>query len=130
LLGIENLLQPFPLFLVVVATLIGFLGGALPGISGTMLIVLFLPLSYSLDPIPAMILLTSIYASSVFSGLISAILFRTPGTPEGVCTTLDGYPMAQKGKAGQALGIGIFCSGVGGIIGTLFLIFCTPLLSA
>ena len=128
-MGAQNMLQPLNLFILVAATLIGFLGGALPGISGTMMVILFLPLSYAMDPIPAFILLTTVYSISVFSGLISAILFRTPGTPEAVATVFDGYPMAQKGKAGQALGIGIFCSAIGGIIGCLFLIFLTPPLS-
>ncbi|MEN2769029.1 tripartite tricarboxylate transporter permease [Ornithinibacillus xuwenensis] len=130
LLGIENMFQPIPLLILFAATLIGFLGGALPGISGTMLVIILLPISYGLDAIPAFILLTTIYASSVFSGLISAILFRTPGTPEAVATVLDGYPMAQKGKAGQALGIGIFSSVTGGTLGVLCLIFLTPLLAS
>ncbi|WP_181350843.1 tripartite tricarboxylate transporter permease [Thalassobacillus sp. CUG 92003] len=130
LLGLDNLLQPIHLLILLVAMMIGLLGGALPGISGTMLVIILLPVSYGLDTISAFILLTTIYASSVFSGLISAILFRTPGTPEAVATVLDGYPMAQKGKPGQALGIGILSSATGGIIGTLFLIFLTPLLAA
>ncbi|WP_096190379.1 tripartite tricarboxylate transporter permease [Evansella halocellulosilytica] len=129
LLGIENILQPMHLIILILAMMIGFLGGALPGISGTMLVIILLPISYGLGAIPAFILLTTIYASSVFSGLISAIMFRTPGTPEAVATVLDGYPMAQK-KPGQALGIGIFSSAAGGIIGTLFLIFLTPLLAS
>lgn len=130
LIGLSNLMQPFNFFVFVGATVIGFLGGALPGISGTMMIILFLPFSYSMGPIPAFILLTTVYAASVFSGLISAILFRTPGTPEAVATVFDGYPMSQQGKTGQALGIGIFCSVAGGIIGSLFLIFLTPLLAS
>ncbi|MFD2043561.1 tripartite tricarboxylate transporter permease [Ornithinibacillus salinisoli] len=130
LMGLENLLQPIPLLILFAATLIGFLGGALPGISGTMLVIILLPISYGLDAIPAFILLTTIYASSVFSGLISAVLFRTPGTPEAVATVLDGYPMAQKGKPGQALGIGILSSVTGGVFGTLCLIFLTPLLAS
>ncbi|WP_047982716.1 tripartite tricarboxylate transporter permease [Ornithinibacillus contaminans] len=130
LLGIENMFQPIPLLILIAATLIGFLGGALPGISGTMLVIILLPISYGLDAIPAFILLTTIYASSVFSGLISAVLFRTPGTPEAVATVLDGYPMAQKGKAGQALGIGIFSSVTGGTLGVLCLMFLTPLLAS
>ncbi|MDW0111152.1 tripartite tricarboxylate transporter permease [Sporosarcina aquimarina] len=130
LMGLDNLFEPMHLLILFAATLIGFLGGALPGISGTMLVIILLPISYGLDSISALILLTTIYASSVFSGMISAILFRTPGTPEAVATVLDGYPMAQKGKAGQALGIGIFSSVTGGIVGALFLIFLTPVLAA
>lgn len=129
-LGLENLLQPINLLILVAALTVGFLGGALPGISGTMLVIILLPISYGLGAIPAFILLTTIYAASVFSGLISAILFRTPGTPEAVATVLDGYPMTQQGKPGQALGIGILSSSVGGVIGTLFLIFLTPLLAS
>jgi putative tricarboxylic transport membrane protein len=129
LLGLENLFQPIPLLILFAATFIGFLGGALPGISGTMLVIILLPISYGLDAIPAFILLTTIYASSVFSGLISAILFRTPGTPEAVATVLDGYPMAQKGKPGQALGIGILSSVTGGTFGAICLMLLTPILA-
>lgn len=130
LMGFQNLLNPTYFLIFIGATVIGFLGGALPGISGTMMIILFLPLSYVMKPIAAFILLTTVYAASVFSGLISAILFRTPGTPEAVATVFDGYPMSQNGKTGEALGIGIMSSVFGGIIGTLFLIFLTPPLSS
>ncbi|MBD1382875.1 tripartite tricarboxylate transporter permease [Metabacillus arenae] len=127
--GLSSVLQPVNLLILVVATLIGFLGGAIPGISGTMLVIILLPITYTMDPAAAFLLLTAIYASSVFSGSISAILFRTPGTPEAIATVFDGYPMAQKGQAGTALGVSIFSSAIGGLIGTIFLIFLTPLLA-
>ncbi|SFB01626.1 putative tricarboxylic transport membrane protein [Lentibacillus halodurans] len=130
LMGIDNLFEPLHILILLLAMMIGFLGGALPGISGTMLVIILLPVSYGLDTISAFILLTTIYAASVFSGLISAILFRTPGTPEAVATVFDGYPMTEKGKPGQALGIGILSSATGGVIGTLFLIFLTPILAS
>lgn len=127
--GFSNVFEPGNLMILLIATMVGFLGGAIPGISGTMLVILALPITYTMEPIAAFLLLSAIYVSSVFSGSISAILFRTPGTPEAIATVYDGYPMAQKGQAGRALGVAIFSSGIGGIIGTVFLIFLTPVLA-
>ncbi len=128
--GISNILQPMHLLILFAGVMLGFIGGGIPGISGTMLVIILLPVTYAMDPIPAFLLLTSIYATSVFSGAISAILFRTPGTPEAVATVFDGYPMAQKGEGGKALGIAIFSSAIGGVFGTIILIFLTPLLAS
>lgn len=129
LMGFISVIQPINLFMLFLAVVIGFVGGAIPGISGVMLVVILLPITYGMDATPVFLLLTSIYAAAGFSGLISAILFRTPGTPEAMATVLDGYPMAQKGLAGQALGVGLLSSALGGLIGTLFLIFLTPFLA-
>lgn len=128
--GIETVFQPINILILFLAVFIGFLGGALPGISGTMLVILLLPITYSFDATTAFLMLTGIYASTVFSGMISAILFRTPGAPEAVATVFDGYPMTQKGEGGRALGIAILSSGVGGITGTIILIALTPLLAS
>ncbi|EPX82282.1 tripartite tricarboxylate transporter permease [Salipiger mucosus] len=127
--GFGVVLQPINLLILASAVLIGFVGGALPGISGVILVVILLPVTYSMEPTGAFMLLTAIYASSVFSGLITAILYRAPGTPEAVMTALDGYPMTQKGEAGKALGVGILSSAVGGMLGTVVLIVATPLLA-
>lgn len=128
--GLGSVFQPIHLLMLFCGIFLGFLGGAIPGISGTMLVIILLPLSYGLDPGSAFLLLTAIYATSVFSGSISAILFRTPGAPEAVATVFDGYTMAQKGQPGKALGISIFSSAIGGVIGTIILIFLTPLLAS
>ncbi|UAL48022.1 tripartite tricarboxylate transporter permease [Sutcliffiella horikoshii] len=128
--GLLNIVtDPMNITMLLIAIAIGYLGGAIPGVSGTMLVVIMLPLTYALEPMAAFILLTGIYAITAFSGAISAILLRTPGTPEAVVTTFDGYPMAQKGNPGRALGIAICCSVVGGIFGTLCLITITPALA-
>jgi putative tricarboxylic transport membrane protein len=124
-----NIMQPMNLITLIIGTVLGFFGGATPGISGTMMVVVFLPITYGMDSDVAFLLLTSIYSSSVFSGSISAILFRTPGAPEAVCTTLDGYPMAQKGKTGEALGYAVMCSAIGGLIGAIILLFTAPILA-
>jgi len=130
LTGLLNIVTvPSNLLILILAVVIGFVGGALPGISGTMLVVIMLPVTYVMEPSAAFIMLTSIYAVASFSGAISAILLRTPGTPEAVITTLDGYPMTEQGKAGQALGIAILSSVIGGVIGTLCLILITPALA-
>ncbi|PYZ96675.1 C4-dicarboxylate ABC transporter permease [Alteribacter lacisalsi] len=127
--GLFTVIQPIHLLALFAGVFIGFLGGAAPGISGTMLVVILLPITYSLDATSAFLMLTAIYAASVFSGSISAILFRTPGTPEAVATVFDGYPMAKKGNPGKALGVAIYSSAIGGILGTLILIFLTPVLA-
>lgn len=121
-----NLFQPVNFLMLVGGVFIGLLAGATPGISGTMMVILLLPVTYFLQPDAAFLLLTAVYCAAVFSGSISAILFRTPGAPEAVATTLDGYEMTKKGKAAEALGISIFSSAVGGLIGTLILIFAAP----
>ncbi len=127
--GFGVVLEPMNLLILASAVLIGFVGGALPGISGVILVVILLPVTYTMEPTGAFMMLTAIYASSVFSGLITAILYRAPGTPEAVMTALDGYPMTQKGEAGKALGIGILSSAIGGLFGTVVLIVATPMLA-
>lgn len=127
--SISILLEPMNLFILIFGTMLGFTGGAIPGISGTMLVVLLVPLTYTLDSTSALLSLITVYCSAVFGGSISAILFRTPGAPESVATTLDGYPMTLKGQSALALGVSVFCSAIGGIIGSIFLITLTPQLA-
>lgn len=110
------------ILLVVTGTVLGIMVGAIPGLTGAMLIALTLPLTFSMDPVAAFILLVSMYVGAVSGGLITATLLRMPGTPASIMTTLDGYPMAKAGKPGRALGLGITASFVGGTISWLFLI--------
>ncbi len=128
--GLAVVFQPLNLLILTSAVFIGFIGGALPGISGVILVVILLPVTYGMDPTAAFMLLTAIYGSTVFSGLITAILYRAPGTPEAVMTAFDGYPMTQQGLAGKALGIGILSSAIGGLVGTVALIVFTPMLAS
>ena len=99
------LLTPWPLFLCVLGTALGILVGAVPGLSGAMLIALTLPLTFKMAPLDAMALLVSMYTGSITGGLISAILLRIPGTPSNVVTTFDGHTMAVRGEAGRAIGV-------------------------
>ncbi|MGQ7247725.1 tripartite tricarboxylate transporter permease [Halomonas sp. V046] len=128
--GLAVVLQPMNLLILTSAVFIGFIGGALPGISGVILVVILLPVTYGMEPTAAFMLLTAIYGSTVFSGLITAILYRAPGTPEAVMTAFDGYPMTQQGLAGKALGIGVLSSAIGGLVGTIALIVFTPMLAS
>ncbi|WP_280563271.1 tripartite tricarboxylate transporter permease [Chromohalobacter sp. 48-RD10] len=128
--GFSVVLQPMNFLILLSAVFIGFIGGALPGISGVILVVILLPVTYGMDSTTAFMLLTAIYASTVFSGLITAILYRAPGTPEAVMTSFDGYPMTQRGEAGKALGIGILGSAIGGLVGTIALIVFAPMLAS
>ncbi|WP_108448908.1 tripartite tricarboxylate transporter permease [Halomonas sp. BN3-1] len=128
--GLGVVFQPMNLLILTSAVFIGFIGGALPGISGVILVVILLPVTYGMEPTQAFMLLTAIYGSTVFSGLITAILYRAPGTPEAVMTAFDGYPMTQQGEAGKALGIGVLSSAVGGLVGTIALIIFTPMLAS
>ena len=103
----------------------------LPGVSGVILVVILLPVTYGMEPTTAFMVLTAIYGATVFSGLITAIRrpSRPVGTPEAVMTAFDGYPMTQRGEAGKALGIGVLSSAIGGLVGTVALIIFTPMLA-
>lgn len=120
--AIAALGEPMGILLVIVGTALGIAVGSVPGLTGAMLIALTLPLTFTMLPQQAMILLVSMYVGAVSGGLISATLLRMPGTPSSIMTTLDGYPMAKSGRPGRALGLGITSSFVGGMISFVFLI--------
>ena len=107
---LQPLASPLSFGLVALGAFLGITVGAIPGLTGAMLIALTLPLTFSMEPAHALILLTSMYVGSVSGGLITATLLRIPGTPASVMTTLDGYPMAKSGRPGRALGLGIGAS--------------------
>lgn len=124
-----TVLEPTNLILIVLGLIVGILLGALPGIGASMAIVLALPFTYFLDVLPAIALLATIYVGSSYGGSITAILFNTPGTPEAVATTFDGYPMAQSGNAKRALGLAISSSAFGGIFAVIIMFFLSSALS-
>lgn len=108
----------------------GILGGALPGISPSITMALLLPLTYSLDPISAIVLLASTYVGAEYGGSIPAILIRTPGTNSAAATLIDGYEMNRQGKAGLALGISLYSGVIGSFIGVVMLVLLSgPLAS-
>lgn len=111
-------------------TMLGIILGALPGIGSTVAVAMILPFTLTMAQAPAILLLLAIYAGSVYGGSISAILINTPGTPQSAATCLDGYPMAQRGEAGKALGWATIASVIGGLVSSLVLIFAAPQLAA
>jgi putative tricarboxylic transport membrane protein len=111
-------------------TMMGIVLGALPGIGSTVAVAMILPFTLTMSQAPAILLLLAIYAGSVYGGSISAILINTPGTPQSAATCLDGYPMAQRGEAGKALGWATVASVIGGLVSAIVLIFAAPQLAA
>jgi putative tricarboxylic transport membrane protein len=104
-------------------SLIGLVFGAIPGLGALITIVLMLPVSFMLDPLPAILLLLSIYQSAEYGGSISSIVLGIPGTPSNVATVLDGHPLAQKKSPGKALAYSLASSTFGGLFGGLILLF-------
>ncbi|MEQ8295691.1 MAG: tripartite tricarboxylate transporter permease [Nitratireductor sp.] len=128
-LALEVLTSPWLLGLGVCATLLGIILGALPGISSTMTLAVLLPFSFSMSPHVAMIFLIGAFYGSVYGGSISAILLNIPGTPGSMVTQLDGYPMARRGEAGQALTYALMASTIGGLFGIVGLMLFAPILA-
>ena len=103
----------------------GILGGALPGISPSISMALLLPLTYGIEPGSAIVLLASTYIGAEYGGSIPAILINTPGTNAAAATVLDGYPMKQQGRGGEALGISLYSGVIGSFIGLSMLVLLT-----
>ena len=117
-----------PMLMILVGTVVGIALGTIPGISTSMAVALMLPFTFTMEPIYGMALLLGCYKGGNYSGCIPAITINTPGTPSSVPTLFDGYPMAKSGRGGEALGILLWASVVGGIFGTIVLIlFATPM---
>ena len=107
----------------------GIFGGALPGISPSIAMALLLPFTVGMDPTTAIVLLASVYVGAEYGGSIPAILIRTPGTNSAAATVIDGYAMAQKGRAGEALGISLMSGLIGGLAGLAVLVLATESLA-
>lgn len=114
------------LIFVLASITVGIVIGAIPGLTVTLGIILLLPLTYGLNPVTAIISLLAIYVGGVYGGSISAILINTPGTNSALATTLDGYPLAQQGKANRALSTSLYASVAGGFISGIILLFAAP----
>jgi len=105
--------------LMMIGVLLGILVGVLPGLGAPNGVTLLLPLTYTMDPVGAIILLTSMYWGALFGGSTTSILFNIPGEPSSVATTFDGHPMAKQGKAVQALSFAFLSAGFGALAGVL-----------
>jgi len=121
--------DPTLLALIFVTTIGGVIIGALPGLGATTGAALLLPFTLTMEPVYAIAVLTTIYVSATFAGAITAILINTPGTPAAAATCFDGYPLAQRGEAGRALGVAVVASTVGGVFSVIVLALAAPLMA-
>src|SRR4030067_617170 len=112
-----------------VGILLGGLIGVLPRLGGANGVATLLPLTFTMPPTSAIILLSCIYWGALFGGAITSILFNIPGEPWSVATTFDGYPLAQKGRAGEALTAAFSSSFVGALIAVIVITFLAPLVA-
>jgi putative tricarboxylic transport membrane protein len=128
--GFLNILQLKYFLPLLIGTLAGIIGGALPGVTITMTIILILPFTFGLDPLQGLAAMTGVYVGGECGGLITACLIGIPGTPSAIATTFDSFPMARKGEPGRAIWLGVWASFWGGLLGGVFLIGATGPLAA
>src|SRR2546422_5130055 len=127
--GLVNIAQVkylLPLFL---GTLAGVVGGALPGVTITMTIIVVLPFTFGLDPLQGLAAMTGVYVGGSAGGLVTAVLLGIPGTPPAIATLFDGPPMAKKGEPGRAIWLGVLASFFRGLLRGGLLIGATAPLS-
>ncbi|MEX1056342.1 MAG: tripartite tricarboxylate transporter permease, partial [Natronospirillum sp.] len=127
--GVMHFLTPMSLFNIAWATLLGIVIGMLPGLTATMGVALLVTLTYGMPGDQAILTLICMYVGAIYGGSRSAILLNIPGTPASAATSLDGYPLAQQGKAGYAMGLATTSSAIGTIVGIFFLAILAPALA-
>src|SRR6476469_8687089 len=127
--GFAVALQPFNIMVMVVGIVLGVVIGVLPGLGGANGVAILLPLTFSMPPTSAIIMLSCIYWGALFGGAITSILFNIPGEPWSVATTFDGHPMAQQGRAGEALTAAFTSSFVGALFAVILITLVAPLVA-
>lgn len=127
--GFAVVAQPYNLVLMVIGIVLGVIVGVLPGLGGANGIAILLPLTFSMSPTSAIIMLSCIYWGALFGGAITSILFNIPGEPWSVATTFDGHPMAQQGRAGEALTAAFTSSFVGALFAVIVITLVAPLVA-
>ncbi len=129
LLAFELLTSPSLVAMAILGMTWGIFGGAIPGLSPSIIMALLLPFTFTMEPIPALVLLVSTYVGSEYGGSVPAILIRTPGTNSAAATAIDGYEMQKQGRGDEALGIALMSSFYGSLVGLILLICLTQPLS-
>jgi putative tricarboxylic transport membrane protein len=127
--GFAVVLQPYNIMLMLAGIVLGVIIGVLPGLGGANGIAILLPLTFAMPPTSAIIMLSCIYWGALFGGAITAILFNIPGEPWSVATTFDGHPMAQQGRAGEALTTAFTSSFIGAFVAVVMITFFAPLIA-
>ncbi len=127
--GFAVALTPLNLLLMLIGVTLGVIIGVLPGLGGANGIAILLPLTFTMPPTSAIIMLSCIYWGALFGGAITSILFNIPGEPWSVATTFDGYPMAQQGRAGEALTAAFTSSFIGAFVAVVMITFLAPLVA-
>lgn len=127
--GFGVVLTPYNIMLMFVGIFLGVLVGVLPGLGGANGIAILLPITFTMNPSSAIIMLSCIYWGSLFGGAITSILFNIPGCSWSVATTFDGYPMAKKGQAGEALTTSFTASFIGAFFAIILITFLAPLIA-
>jgi putative tricarboxylic transport membrane protein len=130
LAALQGLFTPLGVLFLFLGVLVGLVFGVMPGLGGTTAIALLMPLTFTLEPGQAMLLMGGIMGAVSAGGSVSAILINTPGTAPNAATCFDGYPLAKQGKAGLAIGAAAGASTIGGFIGVLSLIAVIPVMKA
>jgi TctA family transporter len=115
--GFATALTPMHIALMIVGVLLGLIVGVLPGLGAPNGVSLLIPLTFTMDPVSAIILLASMYWGALFGGSTTSILFNIPGEPSSVATTFDGYPMARSGQSTRALTLAFMSAGIGAFVG-------------
>ena len=128
--GFAVALDPFNIMLMFVGIILGVIIGVLPGLGGANGVAILLPLTFAMSPTSAIIMLSCIYWGALFGGAITSILFNIPGEPWSVATTFDGHPMAQQGRAGEALTAAFTSSFVGALFAVIMITFLAPLVAS
>jgi putative tricarboxylic transport membrane protein len=128
--GFGVVLQPFNIMVMFVGIILGVIIGVLPGLGGANGVAILLPLTFSMPPTSAIIMLSCIYWGALFGGAITSVLFNIPGEPWSVATTFDGHPMAQQGRAGEALTAAFTSSFVGALFAVIVITLVAPLVAS
>ena len=129
LTAVELVLQPDVLLVICLAAIYGLFVGSIPGLTATMAVALLVPVTFFMEPIPALAAIVTMEAMAIFAGDIPGALVRIPGTPSSAAYVEDSYSLTQQGKSGYVLGVDVTVAAIGGLFGAVILIFLAPMLA-
>ena len=127
--AVALIVQPYVLFVIALSAVYGLFVGAIPGLTATMATALLVPITFFMDPVPALAAIVTMEAMAIFAGDIPAALIRIPGTPSSAAYVDESYELTKKGKAGYVLGVDVSVAAIGGMMGSIILILLAPRLA-